>query len=339
MVSLYGGGSWVNYGWELFEHVIDARAASMGNATTGYYYKSPTSSLINPIFSSRSIRDVSITHQSRFAGIVNSDLVSFQLDRNNHSLQFNFLYEGIGQIPDTRSMLLDWGNDGQFGTNDIGEGNGVLDEGERLDIEKLKYFSQHQFGMHSAFVKSFRTFPFGFGMKILSSVINNHSALGIGFDIGLLKKIRIIDIGLVLRNFPASGLIWDNGSIENSFSSFSIGAHHASNINGIKFFVIHSMINCDIGFSNRHIDSQFKSGSLSIDTSFGFEGIYKDRLFFRLGRNNLSSATGGLGIKWNNYGIDYAFLSLNSVAGLGSHHLISLNFSLDWVLEKFYGSR
>ena len=139
IASTYGGGYWVNYGWELFEHVIDARAASMGNATTAYYFKSPTSSLRNPIFSTISLKEINLTHQSRFAGIVNSDLVSFQLDRNSHSLQFNFLYEGIGQIPDTRFMLLDWGNDGQFGTNDFGEGNGVLDEGERLDIEKIKY--------------------------------------------------------------------------------------------------------------------------------------------------------------------------------------------------------
>ena len=336
IASIYGGGSWVNYGWELFEHVIDARAASMGNATAAYYFKSPTTSLRNPIFSTLSLKEINLTHQSRFAGIVNSDLVSFQLDRNSHSLQFNFLYEGVGQIPDTRFMLLDWGNDGQFGTNDFGEGNGVLDEGERLDIEKIKYFSQHQIAMHCATVKSFKNLPFGLGIKLLSNHMNNHSALGIGFDIGLLRKVKGIDFGAVVRNFPASGLIWDNGTIENSISSASVGAHHVSNINIIKYFVIHSMINFDVGVSNRHLDSHFRLGSLSIDTSFGFEGIYKNRLFFRLGRNNLNSATGGLGIKWKNYGIDYAFLTSNFGDGLGSHHLISLNLSLDWLLTKIY---
>jgi hypothetical protein len=94
------------------------------------------------------------------------------------------------------------------------------------------------------------------------------------------------------------------------------------------------MFNLDISTSNRHLDSQLRFGSFSVDGSFGIEGIYKDKLFIRLGRNSVNNSTGGLGMKWDGFGIDYAFLSSSSSDGLGNHHLITLNFSVDWVRSK-----
>ena len=58
------------------------------------------------------------------------------------------LHESIDRIPDTRDMLLDFGLDGIPGTGDVGEGNGQVDEGERLDKDKLSYFSQKQTGVY-----------------------------------------------------------------------------------------------------------------------------------------------------------------------------------------------
>ena len=48
---IIGEGIWVKYGWELFDHVTDARSAGMGNANTGYNFHSVSSSLTNPVFS------------------------------------------------------------------------------------------------------------------------------------------------------------------------------------------------------------------------------------------------------------------------------------------------
>ena len=329
----YSEGFWVNYGWELFEHVTDARTASLGQATTAYNFGSPTSSLINPIFSLTPTQNVNVTHQSRFAGILNNDLAGFQIQRKGRPIQFNFLYEGIGQIPDTRNMLLDWGNDGQFGTNDPGEGNGILDEGERLDADQLRFFSQHQIGIHAAFKHSFRNVPMGIGVKVLSYSLDEHFALGVGIDLGIMKKINETNLGIVARNLPASGLIWDNGTVEGTTPTVSVGVHHPLELTKIPV-KLHSMFNLDISTSNRHLDSQLGFGSFSVDGSFGIEGIYKDKLFIRLGRNSVNNSTGGLGMKWDGFGIDYAFLSSSSPDGLGNHHLITLNFSVDWVRSK-----
>ena len=329
----FSNGFLVNYGWELFEHVTDARTASLGKATTAYNFGSPTSSLINPIFSLAPTSNVNVTHQSRFSGILNNDLAGFQFQRKGKPIQVNMLYEGVGHIPDTRNMLLDWGNDGQFGTNDPGEGNGILDEGERLDVDQVRFFSQHQVGIHGAFNHSFRDLPIGIGVKVLSYSLDNQFALGVGIDIGIVKKIYETNIGIVARNLPASGLIWENGTVEGTTPTVSVGIHQPLKLTKIPGS-LHSMFNLDISTSNRHLDSQLGFGSFSVDGSFGIEGIYKDKLFIRLGRNSVNNSTGGLGVEWEGFGIDYAFLSSSSVDGLGNHHLISLNFSLEWVKSK-----
>ena len=65
-------------------------------------------------------------------------------------------------------MLLDWGLDGQFGTNDIGEGNGRLDEGERLDQNKLSFSNQSQIGIHNSFKKTMLNQEIGIAFKVLA---------------------------------------------------------------------------------------------------------------------------------------------------------------------------
>lgn len=326
-------GYWVKYGWELFENVSDARTAALGKSTVAYSFTSPTNSIINPAFSSQKTDYLSLTHQSRFAGILNNDLFGIQIERTKTPIMFNILYEGIGQIPDTRNMLLDWGNDGQFGTNDPGEGNGILDEGERLDVGQLKYFSQHQIGIHLGFQQRFKEIPVGIGIKVLSSTLGDNSAIGFGLDFGILKKVKSTSVGVVIRNIPASGLIWDNGTVEGTTPSATVGLHRIYQFEKIPID-LNSMFQWDVSTSNHHLDSQLAAGAFSIDASFGLEAIIKDKLFFRFGRNVLNNATGGLGVHWPGFGIDYAFQLTQTIEGLGNHHLVSLIVTEKWVKEK-----
>ena len=78
---LFGNVNWTNYGWELFDYVSEARTSSLGNATVAYNFDYPSSALSNPCFPKSSSRKISLTHQSRFAGLINSELVSFQLKK------------------------------------------------------------------------------------------------------------------------------------------------------------------------------------------------------------------------------------------------------------------
>ena len=329
-----GDGVWVKYGWELFDYVVDARSASLGNAGTAYNLGSIQSSMVNPSFISYTGNNISMTHQSRFAGMVNSDLFGMQLKSKSRTINLNILYQGISNIPDTRAMLLDWGQDGQFGTNDIGEGNGIVDEGERLDKQKLRYFNQHQFGMHGAFITKIMGVPLGIGFKMLSYSLSDHYALGVGIDIGYNTMIKRSSLGIVIRNFPASGLIWDSGTVEGTKPSVSIGLHHPMAYFEKSSILINMMLNLEASLSNANMDSNIKYKSLALDRSYGLEVIYRKNIMIRFGKNSVNDGTGGIGLRWEKMGLDYAFINTSKDASLGNHHLISISLSTEWIISK-----
>ena len=124
---------WVKYGWQAFNSAGDARILALGGAAVTDFGTS-VSPLFNPAASGKvGIHNLNYTHQSRLAGMINSDLLGFPIQNFSRPLNLIIIHEGIDQIPDTRNILLDFGLDGVPGTGDIGEGNGTLDEGERLD--------------------------------------------------------------------------------------------------------------------------------------------------------------------------------------------------------------
>ena len=79
-----GGTYWVKYGWTSFEEAGDARSIALGNALSA----APdhiSSSFINPAagFSESPLR-VNYAHHSRFAGMINSDFLSFPYNFSTH---------------------------------------------------------------------------------------------------------------------------------------------------------------------------------------------------------------------------------------------------------------
>ena len=329
---LFGNVNWTNYGWELFDYISEARTASLGNATVAYDFNYPSSALSNPYFPIFSTRKISLTHQSRFAGLINSELVSFQIKNKERLVNLNLILEGVSNIPDTRSALIDWGYDGEYGTNDLGESNGIIDEGERLDPSKITFFSQRRFGLYGTSNFNLGKMPFGIGFKILSSSLGDHNAIGVGLDFGFYKSIKNLNMGFVIKNIPASGMLWSNGTIEGTSPSFEVGYHQSFNILKDKSLSLNPMSSIIFSTSERHLNSLYFNGKLSIDILLGLETIYKEKLMLRLGQNSLYQLTGGVGVNWENLIIDYAFLP-SSINGIfANHHLISLSIYLDWLI-------
>ncbi len=329
----------VKYGWEIFDYTSEAKTASLGNATSSYRYSSSSSSLNNPAFCLDTNSHLSITHQARFAGIINSDLLSFQLKRDKRLININIIYEGIGDIPDTRSALFDWGLDGEYGTNDLGEGNGIIDDGERLDQNQINYFNQRKFGIYGASMFRYKNIPIGVGLKFLTVILGENHGIGIGLDFGITKQISRFNFGFVFRNIPSSGLLWDNGTVEATLPSIEIGTNYKIDFEKLNSLVIYPMANLNISMSNKHLDTQYYINDISLDMAFGLEIIYKQKIMLRLGKDYYRKLTGGIGIKWDDFIIDYAFLpsSINGI--LANHHLISVSFDIDWMFSKIIENR
>tara|TARA_B100001250_G_scaffold363511_1_gene342887 strand:- start:1173 stop:2246 length:1074 start_codon:yes stop_codon:yes gene_type:complete len=330
--KVFPNNLWINHGWEIFDYISDARSSSLANATTAFRYNQPGASLNNPLFLSNSKDDLSLTHQSRFAGLINNDLLGFQINRYKTPIQINILYQGIGQIPDTRNALLDWGNDGKFDTNDPGEGNGILDEGERLDKNKLTYFSQQQIGIHGSFQSKILNKKFGVAFKFLNHNLGSSSAIGVGIDIGYISKLGKIEIASVAKNIPASGLIWSNGDIEKSITKLSIGSHYKVKLENLPF-EFDLMSKLDFNAFNNYFNIFKIEKNIKIEKCFAIEAKLNDKLYIRIGKDIFTRSTGGVGLIWENFVLDYAFLG-SPYNGLGgNHHLITINISLESVLK------
>ena len=96
---------------------------------------------------------------------------------------------------------------------------------------------------------------------------------------------------------------------------------------------INTMMNVDMSFSNTNLYSQIRYKNFSIDDAYGIELIYQKSTMIRFGRNTNNDTTGGIGLRWKNFGIDYAFLSSLNNSALGNHHLISLIISSNWIFS------
>ena len=335
--TLYAEIYSVSHGWGLFNRLSDSRITSLSFSTIAYPIESSGIALVNPALSSVYNEKIGLTHQSRIAGMVSSELISFNKNISDSSwASIALLYEGVSGIPDTRNALLDWGNDGIFGTFDPGENNGILDEGERLDAKKISYFSQNQIGLFGAISKPYKGWKLGLGMKLLYHTFNDNYALGTGMNFGAFRSYKNgTSIGVVLYDAPTSGVLWDNGDIELTPSSFSIGIHHLLFLKKYQIS-INPVCRLDILMNERTIDSQLFLNTIPVEFSGAIETIYKRKIFVRIGAYPSGTIATGLGIFWENMTIDYAYLIDNLISGIDKNHLITISLSSGWIKKKVF---
>jgi len=324
---------WVKYGWQAFNNAGDARILSLGGAAVTDFGTS-VSPLFNPAASGKvGIHNLNYTHQSRLAGMINSDLLGFPIQNFSRPLNLIIIHEGIDQIPDTRNILLDFGLDGVPGTGDIGEGNGTLDEGERLDEDKVKYFSQRQLGLHLSTSWKNNNIEFGIAVKTLFHSIGEHTGSGIGLDFGVLavpwKNGRL---GLTIRDITTSWQVWENGTIERFKPTVIAGLSQKYRFENMPL-TVSGMVNVYLDGNGKSLDDDIHLGDNGANYLLGFNGVYDNKIALRLGRNAIGSTTGGIGLSWDNLSLDYAFLNEPSGSGLGASHMVSLAVNSNWIRQ------
>ena len=328
----------VSYGWEVFDRNSDSRALALAQSSVAYPIQNPGTVLLNPALTLNYNNMIGLTHQSRMSGISISELIGFDKYINDSSwISLIMLYEGVDGIPDTRAALLDWGLDGIFGTFDVGEGNGALDEGERLDVDNIRFFSQNIFGLYGAHSKIFNHWRIGIGLKIMLHTIDKEFGIGAGLDIGAFRSFNNTGVGLILKNVPSSGLIWKSGNIEISVPSIHFGFHHRFIFSkyGLE---INPMLKGSILSFDRSVDDELVAGEIPMEFSTGLEVIFKSKFFFRFGIFQRGALAYGIGLSWSDLSVDYAFLSDGSLNGIEKNHLLSLSISTER-LKKYFSNK
>jgi hypothetical protein len=206
---------------------------------------------------------------------------------------------------------------------DFGEGNGVLDEGERLDFENIKYFNQSQWALHFSTAKKINIFTFGIAAKSLFHNLGGYNGNGFGFDGGAkFSPWEDNIIGLTFNHFTTSWFIWDNGTVERTMPNISIGMTQLLKL---------STIPLDFRFNGGAIKTLAYKG---VRYNLGLELNYKSNFQIRLGSNNNGFLSTGIGLIWTNFSIDSIYRPSPSYTGFGSSQLISFRLDPIWFKNK-----
>lgn len=322
---------WRKYGWQIYDNAGEGRSLAMGNA--GVAFNNPVANIWNPgAVLNSDTNFISYGHQSRFAGIVQSDYLSIPLNtKSNKYFNLIILYESVGKIPKTTDLLLDWGLDGVPNTGDQGENNGILDEGERLDSDNVSYFNQHQFGMHLSTKIQIFEFEIGVGVRSLIHKLGNNWGSGIGLDIGIVKSYwKNGYIGASLRNVIPAMMIWDSGFIELEKPQIFTGISQTFVINSIGITID---LNSDLimNIANHSLNDDFSLGNSGFNYRIGIEIAHKEKLNIRFGRDQYGYLTTGVGLNWNYMNFNYAYQLNSSTSDLGSAHVLSFDIDTVWI--------
>ena len=315
----------IKYGWQIFRNAGAGRSLALGRALTAGGKGLPAS-LWNPAnLVANTKKSFTYVHQSRFSGVVNSDLISFPIHKfTSKPFGFILIHEEVPGIPDTRYALLDENGDGKLNGN------------ERLDSKNVTEFSQHQWGVYlnrswvinkSPSIGSvlsqksglLRDVIFGIGVKGLIHQLGSHTGTGFGLDAGLRTLFwKRVQAGIVIQDVLTSWLVWDNGTKEIVTPRVSVG------ISG----------NYDLPLIPVTLDLM---ADIVIETEkfrMGMEWTIRENIQIRFGRNETGIISTGLGLVWSDIEISYALQFEPEISSLGNSHLLSFSINPKLIRSK-----
>ncbi|KPK89559.1 hypothetical protein AMJ80_09630, partial [bacterium SM23_31] len=235
------------YAGEFLEIGVGARAQALGAAFTAIA-DDGTAAYWNPAgIGQLPCPQISLMHAEQFGGEVNYDFASIAIPyRQKTTFGFSIIRLGIDGIPDTRNALID-----------TVEANGRIDEGERINLDKITYFSNTDFAFYFSFAhrRNPSTF-FGANVKLIKRSIGDNTAWGVGFDAAVLSHLsEKFTLGANLMNATSTIIAWDTGRKELISPMLKIGSAYKF-IPGRFPVMFIAVVDADIRFENREYAAQ-----------------------------------------------------------------------------------
>jgi hypothetical protein len=316
--SLVFGQTVAKYGGEFLVNGAGGRALGLGgayvalaqDATAGYW---------NPGALSRiKYSEVVVMHDERFGNLVSYDFASVAIPYGTDaSLGVSVLRLGVDGIPDTRNAWID------------NNGNGIFDNVDRLDYDKITYFNTADWALYFTYAKqSSPDFSYGANVKLIRRDLAEQSATGIGFDVGILySPFTNFTVGLNAQDITTTLVAWSTGWTELISPTLKVGSAYFIEFLGGRFA---PTVDIDLRFENRQFASTTHVGPVSIDPHAGLEFDFKNTVALRVGYNDLDQISLGAGLHLRKLDIDYSFVQFNTALDdLGKTHRISLRFMLE----------
>lgn len=315
-----GAGTGVaKYAGEFISLGVGGRALGLGGAyvalandvTAGYWNPAGLARIAYP--------QMTLMHDERFGSLVNYDYgaVAFPLGPRS-SLGFSLMRLGIDDIPDTRNAGVDI------------NGNLTYDPTQfsRVDPNRVTYFNAADWALYMTYARSYSDdFSYGANVKVIRRELGDHSATGIGVDLGVwYTPFDDLLLGANLQDITTTFLAWDTGTNELIAPTMKVGSAYFIEAFGGRFA---PAVDFDIRFENRRSASMAHLGPVSVDLHTGVEFAFRDLVALRVGYSDIKQLTLGAGIHLPKLNIDYSFMKFDQTEQLGNTHRISLTFTLE----------
>jgi hypothetical protein len=347
---------------------VGARALAMGGAFVAVA-DDATAAYWNPAgLAQLEGREFTLMHAGQWANVVKRDFLNIALS-GEESYAVSLYRVGVDDIPYTNNALLDYGTDGLPDADEAGydpetnpdpggdnydpeinpsgtEGNDRLDDGERIDTDKVKWVNDVEWALFGSYARAIGKFMVGGSVKVLRQGIGDDSILGLeaedsmfglGLDLGIIYPVnRWLKVGACLQDALGTMLFYNNGTKQVRTPLLKVGGAAQIPLSAARSKLLLAA-DADIRFEGRRFASQLHSGDVSVDLRFGLEYAFMDFLALRLGAeptHTLDSdgdksvgwhRCAGAGIRHRWLEVNYAHLEWWGVddEGLGDCHRVS----------------
>jgi len=307
------------YAGEFLALGVGGRALGLGGAhvalasdvTSGYWNPAGLARITYP--------QIILMHDEQFGSLVNHDYgaVAFPVGATT-SLGFSLIRLGVDDIPDTRNAGVDI------------NGNLTYDPAQfsRVDPSRVSYFGAADWAFFFTYAKlESEDFSYGANIKLIRRQLGDHSANGIGVDVGVrYAPLENLLLGAAVQDVTTTFLAWDTGTNELISPTLKVGSAYAVDALGGRFI---PAVDFDIRFENRRYASTFNFGPVSFDLHAGMEFQLKDLIALRVGYSDVKQLTLGAGLHLPKLNIDYSFAKFDGKDQLGNTHRVSLMFTLE----------
>ncbi|MFH1502487.1 MAG: PorV/PorQ family protein [Candidatus Eisenbacteria bacterium] len=293
------------YAGEFLTHGVGARALGMGSAfvavandvTAGYWNPAGVTDVDG--------RAVQLMHAETFGDVVNYDTGAYvhPLD-GDAALAVTIVRLAVDDIPFT-----DFDED---------------EERIYYDAARITLESDSETAMLVTYGRRLTDrLRVGGNLKLITKSIANYTCYGAGFDLGAKFDVwEGTTVGANLQDVTTTFLSWDTKERELIMPTAKLGVAQAFDLPSMGG-VLTLAADADFRFENRALADQYHLGSVSADTHYGAEFVYREKVGVR-GGFSMGQLTAGAGLSLAGFTVDYAF---GKHEYLESSHRVSAAYS------------
>ncbi len=305
LVLASGADAANKYAGEFLTHGVGARALGMGSAfvavaddvTSGYW---------NPAgIADADARSVHLMHSETFGDVVNYDTGAYVHPLSvDAALAVTVVRLAVDDIPFTEDFISD-------------------EERVYYDESLIRWESDSEMAALITYARRpSERLRLGGNLKLIRKSIGNYSCYGLGFDLGAKYDVTgSTTLGINVQDATTTFLVWDTKERERIMPTVKVGVAYSTPISSMDG-VVTAAADADVRFENRLMADEYHMGSISADSHYGVEFLYRDMVGVRAGLA-MGQLTAGAGLSLAGFTVDYAF---GKHEYLDSSHRVSASY-------------